>query len=248
VKYFIGRKKLAKQPILFIGMSHLEALKAAYEKFGFESHTIEMLQLNRRTDIYNRETNELNIKKISGYNPRAVFISIGGNFHNVFGLIENPVPFRIGGRVGSYPADKKRFFIPRSMMRAHFEARLSQRFFPHIQAIKNLYSDAPCAHISSPPPIADPDYLVQHPGVFRPKIDMGITPKELRIELYRLHTECYQRYCNSIGVDFIYPPAIAVDRDGAMKKEYFNNDPTHGNINYGRLCLNQIAMYLENHK
>jgi hypothetical protein len=47
-----------------------------------------------------------------------------------------------------------------------------------------------------------------------------------------------------LGVDFVPPPAEAVDAAGFLKPQYWTRDPTHANHLYGRLLMKQIKEQL----
>jgi len=81
------------------------------------------------------------------------FVSmIGGNMHNMIGLIEHPrrYDFLAPGRSGP-PTDPERELIPYDAMRAHLEASL-EPYFGWIAELAGLFPGRRL-HLASPPPI-----------------------------------------------------------------------------------------------
>lgn len=234
-----GQKKTA----MVIGMSHVEAIQRALTETS--SKAIQIVALNTSAKIYDKEKNTLNLSKLTNQNPAHIFVSLGGNFHTIFGLIENPQPFAIASKDGSYSySTTGRTLIPRAMIKDHFRVRV-MRLLQHLEAIKNHFPGSVIHHLCSPPPIFDEDHILKYPGVFRPRIHQGITPAPLRLTLYNVHSEVYQEHCEKLSVNFIAPPSAAIDENGFLGADYVNNDPTHGNAIYGARVLEQIEAILD---
>lgn len=224
--------------ILVIGMSHVEAIDRALS--AADRGRIRVIGLNREPRFYDVGANQLTLSAYEGRHPDLVCISLGGNFHNIFGLIELPQPIRIGDRAqGSVPADPVRAFLPHDLMRAHFERRI-ERLLGHAGAIHDRFAGARFLHLCAPPPIADESHLAAHPGVFGARMHLGFAPRALRLVLHGLQRDIYAARAARLGAEFLDPPAAARDGDGFLRRDYWANDPTHGNADYGRLVLDQI--------
>ncbi|WP_343116081.1 hypothetical protein [Ostreiculturibacter nitratireducens] len=226
------------ESILVVGMSHVEAIDRALD--DADRRQIRVLALNREPGIFDVKANRLDLSAITGCCPKVVCLSLGGNFHNIFGLLELPQPIRIGDpTLGSVPAPPKRLFVPHDLMRLHFERRID-RLLSHAEAIHEHFCEARFFYLCAPPPIADETHLARHPGVFRSRLHMGFAPHDLRVALHRLQRDIYAARAARNGAVFLDPPMQACDAGGFLGRDYWANDPTHGNAAYGRLVVDQI--------
>lgn len=229
---------------LVIGMSHVEAVSCNLTPEL--ENKISICALNSEKKVYDIKRNRLNLKSIKPKGLSDVFISLGGNFHTIFGLIENPVPFAVTSKTLRSDVElTKRWNIPFSVMKQHF-ARHVERVLGHIDPIAEHFAGSNLHMLCSPPPIQDDQHILANPGIFRPRLHLGITPKSVRLALYQMHTEIYHERSKALGINFIQPPIEAVDPKGFLGDAYVNNDPTHGNAKYGELVLRQILEILEN--
>lgn len=239
----------SQKPILLIGMSHITAVRNAMRED--ERRIVESINLNERSDIFDERRNHLNLDYFRNYGPQVVLLSIRGNFHNVFGLIENPIPLAIGDSVfGAVPPvrsdeDRMRHFVPEGVARAFFSAKLNERAFVHLKPLVERFSEAKFFHLCSPPPSGDADHISAFPGVFRSKIGLGVSPPALRRKLYDIHTDLFRQACLAQGISFVEVPDGVVDEDGIMLREFWNRDATHGNEAYGRRVLDQVRQMIE---
>lgn len=230
------------KPVLILGMSHVQAIHRAMS--DYENEQIEVIDINAKPTLFDQKNNKINYDLLRGHSPEFVFLSIRGNYHNVFGLIENPVPLSIGdAHAGIIPGDpqaRTRHFVPESMMRAYFSKTLADLSFLHLDPLVSHFAPARMFHLSSPFPCGDSEHINAHPGVFRPRLHLGVSPPSLRRKFFDIHTDLYRNACKSAGIRFVEAPQQASREDGLMKREYWSNDQTHGNSAYGRLVLNQI--------
>lgn len=228
--------------VLVIGMSHVEALAQALRPD--EAASVRIINLNRAPKLYSVADNLLSPDAYPGPEPELVCLSVGGNFHNIFGLIELPQPISLrDARRGSVPLDAEaaaRHWLPHGLMRAHFQRRL-ERLLQHLEPLHRRFAGARFLHLSAPPPIGDAAHLRAHPGIFASRMARGIAPFDLRQALYRIQRDIAAERAQALGARFLDPPAAALDRQGALAEGYWADDPTHGNAVYGRLVLDQIA-------
>lgn len=222
---------------LVLGMSHVEAISLALENHpdpGFQ-----VLNLNREPAIYDVGTNRLDLSAFHDPRPDRVCLSLGGNFHNIFGLLELPQPIRIGCDGGAVPDDPARNFLPHDLMRAHFERRL-ERPLQHAGAVHDRFAGARFLWLCAPPPIADEAHLRANPGVFRARMHLGLAPRDLRLALHAMQRDIYAARARAAGAEFLDPPVAARDAAGFLERAFWADDPTHGNAAYGRLVIEQI--------
>lgn len=109
-----------------------------------------------------------------------------------------------------------------------------------LDAVIKKFLTAKIILICPPPPIANMDFLRENPGIFDDKIKSnGFVPAEIRENLFEITQQVYASIALEKGVAFLPPPHQAFD-NGFLSKEFYGNDPTHGNIEYGRLVLKDI--------
>ena len=87
-------------------------------------------------------------------------------------------------------------------------------------------------------------HIHRFPGPFKGTLRRGVTPAPIRAKLYRINSDIFRGSCAELGVDFVPPPAEAVDAAGFLKPQYWTRDPTHANHVYGRLLMKQIKEQL----
>lgn len=179
-----------------------------------------------------------------GFEPQAVCLTIGGNLHNMLGIIENPIPFSVGAaEKGSVPEGvNDRLFIPSAVMDDVFKTQFDSR------RMAELYRAFPGAlrlYLNSPPPIPDFDHIRKYPGIFRDKIFMGPAPNDLRMKLYQMQSKAIRALTDAQGAIFVDPAPELLDAGGFLRSDYFNTDPTHGNIAYGQVMLDELLKITE---
>jgi hypothetical protein len=231
--------------ITVIGMSHVEALRYALPP---DQGRIEIINVTQRragmpkissTDWLGAPDAFRNRFKAT-LNRESHFISmLGGNYHSAVGLIEHPRRFDFfEPHQDETELDPDRQLIPYDAMRAMFERRLA----PYLRWLGDL---APLFagkrfHLCAPPPIASEERIKSFPGAFKTRLPQGVTPARIRAKLYRLQSDIFRARCSELQMDCLLPPMSASDTDGFLKKECWSRDPTHGNVAYGRLVLQQI--------
>lgn len=218
--------------ILLIGHSHVKCVEMAARRQGQPSwlRIVNLLRLNKQ-DRTARSVLELT----KGFEPDAVCLCLGGNFHNVIGMLEHPQPFSI------WPGCVEgRSLIPRSLMRDLFEEHL------HPQLMADLFEPFSVQRLvmDVPPPVFDFEHIRAHPGRFADRLRQGLPPAELRRQLYKLQSNVLRDLAVTNQATFVLPPAAVADRDGFLAQPYRFTDPTHGNAEYGRVMLEEILTSL----
>lgn len=229
----------SSKPYMLLGMSHLVAICEAMN--NDQKEKFDIYDLNFSPKLYDKKKNLLNLAPLKNKAPKYLFLSIRGNFHNVFGLMENPVRLAVGDAArGMVPEQGDRTFVPEDLFRESMKAQLDQLSFGLLKLLADHFKRSKIIHIASPPPCGDEEHIRAYPGVFRPKMQYGISPPPLRRKIYDVHTKIYRDECARLGIGYLEAPAAAVDERGMMKREFWCMDPTHGNALYGALVLEQI--------
>lgn len=219
--------------ILFIGHSHVNCVELAARREGNPSwlRIVNLLRLEKEI-----RTAQTVLELTEDFEPDAVCLCLGGNFHNVVGMLEHPQPFSIWpGRA------EGRSFIPRSLMRALIEEKL----YPALMAHLFEPFSAQRLVMNVPPPVFDFDHIRAHPGPFADRLDQGLPPAELRRHLYELQSDVLRGLAQTNEATFVTPPHAVTDRDGFLARQFRHPDPTHGNADYGRVMLDEILTSLK---
>ncbi len=232
---------------IVLGHSHTSCIQNAITQENLQDK-IKVFSLHTNKTIFDVNTKILDRAFFQKASPKKLILSIEGNYHNIFSLIESPEPFTIADTQNLSEDRKKhwfffdkkpRWYIPYNMVKLHFKENL-KGVFDTIKAIAEQTPDAKKFVLMPPPPIADSEHLTQYPGVFKDRVKSGIMPKEIRLSCYQIQIELLEELCASLSVTCIYPPKEALDEQGFIAPAYRNADPTHGNIHYGELVLAQI--------
>ena len=231
---------------LILGMSHVRALSDA--RTEAEARSVQAINLRDHPKAFDRKGSRFLGAEAMPEAPALVCLTLAGNFHNIFCLMENAAKFRLGDPdLGSVPdAAPDRPFVPRDLLRAHFDQRLDPVWTMQ-RAVHARFPAARFAHLSAPPPV------IALPALTKAELAEGgkkamfqflafdAAPAPLRLAIWRLQQELSRAEAALIGAAFIEPPAAAVDADGYLGAGFWTDDPTHGNATYGRLVLDQIA-------
>jgi hypothetical protein len=238
-----------RQRYLAIGHSHIIALMAAWA--DSQSTTIELgfVRLNSAAthdpkSIHLLQGGALNqqlVQRINTFGPSRLLLLLGGNTHNMFGLVQHPEPFDfVLAEQPDLPVAKVAAVIPAGAVRAELEARLAG--YGHgMSRLRKAYANLPMSQLESPPPIPSEAHIRQHPGIFAEAIAKdGVAPATLRYKLWRLHSAIFKDMCARSHVGFLPVPAATQDSQGMMRQEAWSSDRTHGNTWYGAHVIAQI--------
>ena len=249
---------MVTQRVLVIGNSHVGALQRGLKLIaestdgnglGFDFEFINLSHLNFAPNLEDapggrRKINRNLSAAIEAAEPEMIVSAIGGNAHNIFGLVNHPEPFDfVLPEMPDLPLDAAATVIPYRSMLEMFRKKAS-RPKELLSAILRTYRQ-PRIHIESPPPVPSEDHLKRYPGVFKEKmVEHGVAPAQLRFKLWRVNSLAFREVCNELGIEFLPVPARIQDDDGMLRKQYWNTDPTHGNKLYGAEILRYLAVQL----
>ncbi|MBI2718274.1 MAG: hypothetical protein HY245_15585 [Rhizobiales bacterium] len=235
--------------VLVVGNSHTAALIRGLAKHSGDglAHRYEIVNLNTLPNkSEGSKISEEVRRKIAALPADVIVSAIGGNAHNVFGLVRHPEPFDFV--IPSLPQlalDEDAELLPYSSIAAIFrrKAELCARIFA---SLKREFRQ-PMIHLESPPPVPSEEHLRAYPGVFREKIaELGVAPAHLRYKLWWIMSDAIREACIALDVAYLPVPDFAKDEAGMLLEKFWNNDPTHGNTLYGALMLRHLDEYLGN--
>lgn len=177
----------------------------------------------------------------SALGDRDVIITmIGGNQHAVFSLIQHPVPFDViepGMAADCLVPDAE--IIPYRLVSAALDSGVRGRDGRALKALRNA-TKARLVLMIPPPPKRDGDFIRKyHERRFANDIaELGVSSAELRMKIWRMQRDLLRAYCRELNIETLDPPEAAVDDAGYLLPEYYANDATHANRDYGLLLLN----------
>lgn len=183
-----------------------------------------------------------------GEPDRTVVVSmIGGNAHNLLGLVEPAQPFDfILDENPDLPVAEGVDHLPQAQVAAILDRAVQAELVPILKALRAA-AGAAIWHLESPPPIGDNDHVAQHlEDRFRQQGRVPrVSPPAFRYKLWRLHSDAVRRACDSLGVRFVPHPDAAVDDRGFLRPEHVPANATHAAPSYGRLQLDQLERLMQ---
>jgi hypothetical protein len=232
-----------KISVVAVGESHLVALMRACtdirQNLAARITFIRVDQQKYRPVLNNRGELNLPIRKtIAEAKPKFILCSIGGNTHNVVGLLNHPRAFDfVLPEQPDLPLNENAEIVPSGIIHDVFKERLNKNPFMVMRAIAKS-SDVPILHLETPPPLPT-EYILRCPGAFfGARIQqLGVAPALLRYKLWRLHSAIVKEFCAESGVTFVSVPEQTLDPHGMLVETAWGDDPTHGNAWFGAQVL-----------
>lgn len=174
------------------------------------------------------------------YPADIVFCCLGGTEYNLLSLIEadEPTDFMVDPGDTVMPGRK---VIPNAVVRAALAFRMRSAH-GRLQAVRAAYK-SPLVCVAPPPPffeLGDPAGL---PSAFAPFLSRGITPAQIRQKWYRTQMDLLAVQCAADGLRLMPAPSAVQDAQGFLLRDFWTNDPTHGNAAYGAALIEQIKAF-----
>jgi hypothetical protein len=174
-----------------------------------------------------------------------------GNEHNAFFLIRpEPLFDFVPAGAAESAIDERAVLVPESLVRA----KLSP-FTEELRAYLKFMTAATKARLvvaGSPPPKGDNaelKRLILSEWYYRDQAErLGIdlaearmTPRPIRLKLWRVTQDLMAEAALSQGCDFFPVPEAAFNEDGFLRRKLWADDATHANAQYGRIMLEALA-------
>jgi hypothetical protein len=236
-----------RAPILVIGLSHMWALEEASRRNGGAPDIafVQLLDRNLRWKFETRPGIEPSLPprlaKAVGERSRELIVSlVGGNKHNILGLLNHPRPFDfVLLEEPDLPFTPGAECVPVELVADSLAKRVANEL-DFLRALRRA-TKLPIAHVESPPPNPSAEHIRRHPGIFKGRMDsLGVAPAHLRYKLWRVHSAIVRAACAEAGIVLIPVPREALDAQSMLVESAWANDPTHGSAWYGSLVLKQI--------
>ena len=236
---------------LLVGHSHIHAVNRAFLASP-ESYQIRLVifGLGRFGRMVVRNNGEValdgalvdELRAISElHRPAVCFSSVGGNAHNVMGLLEHPRPFDfVLHERPELPLRPAAEVVPSRLMRRALESKVQGQ----LDGMRLIHAELgiPAFHLESPPTVESEEHVRKSSEkAFVDRLrETAVAPAALRYKLARLHSAIFSDACADFGVSFVAVPEEASDEHGFLVPEAWSDNATHGSERYGAMVLRQI--------
>jgi hypothetical protein len=240
------RPELRQPTIVLFGDSHCYAVQRAIEKRQGKGRPVP-LAAHRLLKIKNGRQQgdtsfEAFLEIIRSFQADDVVLSmIGGNQHAVFSTIQHPQRFDFL-QPGDAQVTDGTEIIPYRILAESFSSGIRNGDGKSLRALRAA-TEARVVHIIPPPPKGDNEFIQQHhESVFANEgiAARGVSSPALRLKFWSLQTRVLEDLCRESGIEMMMPPATARDKAGFLARDYYAEDATHGNWQYGELVLREI--------
>lgn len=176
----------------------------------------------------------------------AIFSLIGGNAHNIMGLMRHEEPFDfVLSEKPELPLIEGSRTISESEIYDIMRLSISNELENVLRALSGELH-VPMFHIESPPPIRNTEHILANlDPFFHSHEHRNISPAHLRYKLWRIHSRVMSDLCGQYGLTFVPVPNVAFDQDGFLLEELTPDNATHANAKYGSLIIAQIQALME---
>lgn len=181
---------------------------------------------------------------------KSIIISWAGNQHNSGFIFSNEESFDfvLNNHDFSDLADDKTI-LPKSVLIEHFKPSLGG--LPKVIEILKKGMPREILILETPRPKGDGEFIIpfikssQHFTDLANKSNIDIESLEIsslrfRLKLWQLIQEMVAKIAKASNVKYVPIPSDFYDKNGGVKREYWANDVTHTNSDYG----NKIIKYL----
>jgi len=241
---------MSRGRILVFGHSHTDALEKARRQRASSGDTpISVLRFSKLTNgtRIGDLSEDAATAMVAESSPDDLIAStVGGNLHQVFGLVQHPVAFDFIEPASPSPPDSQAcMLIPYQTIWALFESRLRRKDGLQIATLREAAA-RPIYHLLPPPPKESAAHILQrYESEFEKAgiVTNGVTPAPIRLKLWRLQCAVLRSLCTEWDVRLLPPPQGTQTPEGYLKPEYYKNDATHANPAYGELVLRQLEAF-----
>lgn len=248
--------------LLAAGHSHLSSIRLANIELknggelpkGFDSYFMRLGHSSFRdflkpgTGRWNRELSDT-IKRrlkfvVNREKPDAIALSVMGNEYNSTILLRHPQHFDFMSPFGPDVIDPDAEVIPFSAINSYVDRLVNNNAFLWVNAFVDVF-DGPIMIMAPPPPILDEDHIMSFPGTFADRArKFGVNTGSIRVKMWRVYCEALKARVYEINrenVQFVDQPEPIFDEAGGLAQEFWQEDPTHANVEYGKFAWQQFV-------
>jgi hypothetical protein len=231
--------------LVVVGNSHLRSVMNAARPEGVERM---VLRSNAHMEDRPDGTKVMDAETVARLRrePGPVFSVIGGNAHNVFGLVYPQKPFDFyHPDYPDRPPARHIWIVPFEQVWDSVMRRATTR----LKELRALVAACPgrVVQMGSPPPIPSQKWLTDN--LAERMQTAGIRTYEVaspsvRYKLWRVNSAIFREECERLGVPFVPAPREACNAEGFLLRRYWR-DPTHANGHYGTLLVTQMMEHFD---
>ncbi len=232
--------------IVIFGDSHVDAIKQALRKRPktdeLEISALRVARMKAGTMIGDLSVDDAVTLAGSLGEHDLLALAVGGNQHQIFGLVRHPEAFDFfepgGGDVRPDHA-----VIPYRALRDIFEGGLRGRDYATWKRVVDGATRCRVLHLTPVPPKADEAHIrrrLETAFVEQGLAEKGITPAEIRLKIWRLQVSLFRAICDEEALPLLPPPPDTQTDEGFLRPEYYADDATHANASYGELLLRRL--------
>jgi len=235
--------------LIIFGESHVQPLKTALKQRPNEFDSEIDVCAFKYLKIKNGRTGgDLSHSQLLDYASKLTIndmlvLSIGGNQNHLLSLVQHPIPFDVFP-INMIEPEVNRHYIPYYQiydLYLHFLAIDVSRMIELKQATNsNVFISLP------PPPKKNNLFLLEHAGdtFIRSGVrDLGVSKPELRLKMYKIQCDIVSRIASNNQISIISPPVKCLTVSGYLKPEYYAEDATNANTEYGHAMLRHLIDY-----
>ncbi|EPX82415.1 hypothetical protein [Salipiger mucosus] len=244
--HWLGEKQL--QPNFeLVGLGKVKAARQA----GEEAHARLMSRLRTpgARDIAKGDKVRVLSEKLETHlrellaerDPAGIVLACMGNEYNTLGMLRHPEPFDFDLPGSDLPLEEGVTQIPYALMKAQVRATAERNALLFWRFFNDVAGDVPIYMLPPPPPIASEAHIRDFPGAFADRVaDYGISPVTLRRKMWLLYCEVLDEAVAGTNTTLVaLPPAVFTD--GCLSRQFWQSDPTHGNVDYGMVILDHVC-------
>ena len=240
---------MKKTKILLIGHSHTQCFIDAYGAEMRGVLELDAIRLHRDkivggepdfADYIAGQVKKLEVAHAGGLNTYdAVVLLLGGNTHNVLGLVEMSPPFDfVLSSQPSLPVSARARLLPEAVIKGVLLQRIETMFLG-MNVIRQMFGGAMYC-LESPPPIGDDDYVRRYLDEhFRKDFENNrdVVSAQLRYKLWKVSSAIYSERSRQLGISYVECPESVLVDGMYLRPEGYPLNATHGNAWYGGKVL-----------
>lgn len=132
--------------------------------------------------------------------------------------------------------------MPYAQLLEYFVTGLKNKDMKKFAQLKEK-SKCNVVHLIPPPPKESNEHILKHHEAHFSNngiLDFGVSDPIFRNKVWNIQVDALKIIADEWGFELIYPPPEAVNESGFLGVDYYANDATHANAEYGALIIKQL--------
>ena len=174
--------------------------------------------------------------------PDAVLLAAMGNEYNTFALLRHPRQFDFDYPGSGLPIAEDVERLPFGLVKAQMRRLAERNVLLFWHAVREA-AEVPIYVVPPPPPIPSDLHILSYPGNFGEQAKKyGISPLPFRRKMWLLYCDVIREAVEAGLGRFVVPPD-EIFVDGCLGKQFWRDDPTHANEQYGHVMLTHLCAH-----